>query len=109
VAVVRVPESQPFGRSAGVTGAIDGAEVCAEYEPAAMGAAFERLGRILGAALVSARESFGHEAASDPFNGLYITPVHAERTLQGATAGSVTRGLLARSAMGVASRDVSLI
>src|SRR5690242_21911916 len=56
-----------------------------------MGTAFERLGRILGAALVNARESFGHEATSDPFNGLYITPVHAQRCWEGATAGVVIR------------------
>ena len=47
-----------------------------------MGLALRRLGHILGAAVVSARELFGHESAGDPFNGLYITPAHAERALE---------------------------
>ena len=87
VAVMRVSESQPSGRLTYVTGATDDALARAGPAQIPTGDAFRRLGRILGDALVIARESFGHESVSDPFNGLYISPVHAERSLDRSNAG----------------------
>src|SRR5258705_8648337 len=86
---MRVPELKPFGRSARVLGAVDGAQAESDDGQAPMVAALGRLSQILGAAVVSARELFGQDSASDPFNGLYITPVHAERALEAATAGPI--------------------
>ena len=79
---MRVSEAQSFGPSGRGTAATDGTGVSAEPVQAPMGLALRRLGVILGAAVASARELFGHESAGDPFNGLYITPAHAERALE---------------------------
>ena len=80
---MRVSEAQSSGPSAPWPPPRPTARrVSAEPAQAPMGLAVRRLGHILGDAVVSARESFGHESVSDPFNGLYITPVDAERALE---------------------------
>ena len=60
---MRVSEAQSFGPSGRGTAATDGAGVSAEPVQAPMGLALRRLGVILGAAVASARELFGHEFA----------------------------------------------
>ena len=65
--------------------------------------ALQRLDSLLERAVEAAGESYGPDAAADPFRGLYVSPAQAARSL----AGSVTPANSALSCCQLSSSSLS--